>query len=203
MRLRACPWTGPSADDFDVPRAQAAAANPDGDPKDQPGPGIVLPDGQSCLFLDGSVEVASQSSRLWASNGAFAPALLGFTSTWQNTVDFNVETYNRTAIGDVTTRLELSAQTGQAEQVKAAWLQISNVVLGNRTSFYDVWTADEFTFHAFAPNQSTNMIAGVFNMSDATTLVVSLEDPLYRRATVSGYGPSGVPDLVALSLIHI
>ncbi|MHB2166590.1 porin [Alsobacter sp. R-9] len=97
--------------------------------------------------------------------------------------------------GDVTTRLELETVPGSSDLSRAS-IQVGAVIAGVETSFFDAWSADEFSFRALASSQSPTLLGVVGRPSDRATLSMSLEDTTFRRVAVFGYAGQAMPDVV-------
>lgn len=151
--------------------------------------------GDGCTKIGASFDVGMTMSwlRLSGLAGAFGRGLS--VTTYNNNATFEWGHTIPSAYGDIITRLSLQFDVS-GPTINEASVQIGPVVAGIETSFFDAWSADEFSFRALASSQSPALLGSVWRPSDAMTLSVSAEDSTFRRVTLSGYGGAALPDIV-------
>ncbi|SEB68284.1 Porin subfamily protein [Beijerinckia sp. 28-YEA-48] len=206
--VSACTETPPDSYSLDKPKAQIQAedeedteSDDDDDalPSGRKGKGIApglynAPFG--CLLIDGSVDTGTQTSIISTDKSRFSGAsrLTDTQSLLLGTVNFTHQT--STEFGSLTTRFGVQADPDGNATLPHASIQFGNAVVGVQPSFFNAWLALEFSFRALAATQSPLVAAYIFRPTDSSTLSISLEDPSYRRVTISGYGPTSYPDVV-------
>ncbi|WP_293868114.1 porin [uncultured Alsobacter sp.] len=211
--LRACPFAIPDSINapLSVLRDEIAADDDedDGDEDDDDeegddapeptppaikrGPGWLVGDG--CVFLGGEIDASMQVSRtggpLTRGNGRNLDR-----TTFAPLSTFALRHLVPTDHGDLIARLALDTVPGSTT-IRQASITFGPLVVGNDTSFFDAWSADEFSFRALASSQSPTIAGWTWRPADAVALSVSLEDQTFRQVTVSGYAGQSLPDVVA------
>ncbi|WP_091583142.1 hypothetical protein [Mesorhizobium qingshengii] len=206
----ACPWTPPDVDAIDKPQVQIDAEDNEdtstgdsrtsdtpgpGDTDSNAGPGFYLP-GYGCILFDGSVSSGVEATGVAAKGSRLTPPKKSAKTQWQLTEIANVTHYSQTEYGDLVTRLGVQGDQSKDLSISSASVTIGRGIIGIETSFFADWQADEFSFRALTSTQSPFLVAYVSRPTPNTTLTLSLEDPTFRRVTISGYGPQQFPDLV-------
>ncbi|QKC83438.1 hypothetical protein [Mesorhizobium sp. NZP2077] len=205
-RVLACPWTPPDAEDIDKPQAQLDAENESkdkptddsstaGDSDSDAGPGIYIP-GNGCILIDGSVDAGVEATSVTVKGSRLTPPTKSGMTQWQLADTLNITHYSQTDYGDLITRLGIEGDQSNNISLSSASVTLGRNVIGLETSFFADWQADEFSFRALATTQSPFLVAQVSRPTPNTTLTLSLEDPTFRRVTISGYGSPQFPDLV-------
>lgn len=165
----------------------------DGDASDPNSGGLKV--GAGCTKLGASFDVGMTLQWLRLSGLAAAFGRSVNVATYSNTGTIEWGHVVPSAYGDIITRLSLQFDvTGPT--INEASIQFGPVVAGIETSFFDAWSADEFSFRALASSQSPALFGAVWRPSDAMTLSASAEDSTFRRVTLSGYAGASLPDLV-------
>jgi hypothetical protein len=209
-RVLACPWTPPDADAIDKPQVQIDAEDKEGkstedsstsdtqgpgDADSNAGPGFYIP-GNGCLLIDGSIDTGVQVTSVTAKASRLTLPIKSGKTQWQLSDTLNITHYSQTDYGDLITRVGVQGDQAQTISLSSASVTLGRNVIGLATSFFADWQADEFSFRALASTQSPFMLAHVWRPTPNTTLTLSLEDPTFRRVTISGYGSPQFPDLV-------
>lgn len=205
------PWTPPDADAIDKPQAQIDAENSSGDEptddtstSDTPGPGDSDSDagpgfytpGQGCILFDGSVSSGFEATSVTAKGSPLTPPTKLGKTEWQLSESANFTHYSQTEYGDLITRFDIQGDQTNELSLSSASVTLGSSIIGLQTSFFADWQADEFSFRALTSTQSPFLIGYVSRPTPNTTLTLSLEDPMFRRVTISGYGSPQFPDLV-------
>lgn len=203
----ACPSAPPDGYSIEKPAAQLRAENDEGDDDEETeeppagdtgssgSPGLYDP-AFGCLLIDGAMYTGVQTSMGSAGQSRLAPAT---RVTDSQSLLLGVATFThhaQTEAGELTTRFGIEASQDSAA-IQFASIMYGNAIVGVQPSFFNGWLGWEFSFRALAAVQSPLVAAYVFRPTDNSTLSVALEDPTYRRITLSGYGPLGFPDAVA------
>jgi hypothetical protein len=202
--LQSCTYDAP--DDATAPVAANSADEADDDDDDEDdddddaGDGADgnvggLKAGDGCLKVGATLDVGMTLSWLRLSGLARGFGRDLNRTTFDNKATFEWGHVMTSAYGDIATRLALEFKVGSID-VNAASIRFGPVVAGAETSFFDAWTADEFTFRALASSQSPALLGYVWRPSDAMTVSLSAEDNTFRRITLTGYGGSTMPDVV-------
>ena len=206
-RMQACPWSPPAADAIDMPQAQIDAEaddDEDDDEDDAPskpgdvgssaGPGMYAA-GHGCILIDTSVNTGTQVNVTSTKIGGQGTSLTTSQSILLATA--NVTHYAPSEYGDIITRVSFGIDQANNGTMSQASIAIGKAVMGLHPSFYDAWAASEFSFRALTPSQSPMLAAVTFRPSDNSTVSLAIEDPSFRRTTISGYGGLRSPDLIA------
>ncbi len=151
--------------------------------------------GDGCLKVGATLDVGMTLSWLRLSGVASGFGRDLNRTTFDNKSTFEWGYVAPSPYGDIATRLALEFKVGSID-VTAASIRFGPLVAGAEPSFFDAWTADEFTFRALASSQSPALLGYVWRPSDAMTLSFSAEDNTFRRITLTGYGGTTMPDLV-------
>jgi hypothetical protein len=194
-RLQACPEAAP--DDYAVLPDPPGSEEDDDEDEDAEsssvGPGW-LTSSQNCLFPALEITTGLQALRNGGRDGGLLGPFRTIVSSQLNaTVGFTHVNYGWT--GGLVTTVRF-AGSGDASLSKAS-IHSKYFGFGIMGSRFDVWAGDEFAFRAIAPSQSPAIFSIVPWRSDTSLFVLSIEDPSFRRVSVSGYGPYRAPDVVA------
>ena len=195
-RLQACTEVAP--DDYAVLPDPPDEDDDDDDDDDDTetssvGPGWRVAN-QNCVFPSLEVTTGRQISRV----GGRLGRLLGPEKTQvagQLSATMGVTHVNYDWAGGLVTTIRFQG-SGDASLSQAS-IHSKYFGFGIMGSRFDVWAGDEFSFRAIAPSQSPTIFSVVPWRTDTSIVVLSLEDPSFRRITVSGYGPFRSPDVVA------
>lgn len=162
---------------------------------DWPGRGIGSLRGD-CLFLTGEVSAGWEFTRyLGRSARLVGPRLLpGTVSTILGS--FALTHVTPSAGTPLVTRLAIDLDGDGAMALTDASIAFGPVLAGLSASMFDVWSGDEFSFRALASSQSPALLAARLVDRPEAGLILSLEDPSFRRITLGGYGGLAVPDMV-------
>lgn len=199
-RLQACPEVAP--DDYavlpDPPDDDDEDPDDDDDDDDDDDASSVGPgwrvSSQNCIFPSLEVTTGRQIARI----GGRAGRLLGPEKTQvagQLSATMGMTHVNYDWAGGLVTTIRFQG-SGDASLSQAS-IHSKYFGFGIMGSRFDVWAGDEFSFRAIAPSQSPTIFSVVPWRSDTSIFVLSVEDPSFRRITVSGYGPFRTPDVVA------
>lgn len=180
-----------SSDDDDDDDGEDTGGN--GESADSNSGGLKL--GEGCTKIGATVDVGLTLSwlRLSGLAGSFGR---GFNvTTFDNNSTFEWGHVASGPFGDITSRLSIQfANSGPT--INEAAIQFGPLIAGIETSFFDAWSADEFSFRALASSQSPGLLGYVWRPSDAMTVSLSAEDNTFRRITLTGYDGSPMPDVV-------
>jgi hypothetical protein len=187
LDLRELDLSEADTDDGDDPTSETSA--------DWPGGGLRI-GADGCLFTTGEVNAGYEFTRRSGRSARFIGprALPGTISTVIGSVSF--AHLSRIGASPLVTRLSIDADADNNVTLTDASITFGPVLAGLSASAFDMWSGDEFSFRALASSQSPMVLAArVLDRPDAA-IVVSLEDPSFRRVTLGGYGGLTVPDLV-------
>ncbi len=195
--LPACPFGLP--EDFGaIPQPQDPTSEEGSDEQDEPSPGIALPNSSGCLFLSQEVISGSELKSVRTRNTGGDPGALNvLSSTSQLGATFGLTHVDGRLEDPLVTALSIRAGPDGQASLNQVSIGNSRFTAGMDSSRFDSWGGDEFSFRSLAPAQSPAQAAAVLGKGERWIALVSLEDPSFRRVTVSGYGGSNQPDLVA------
>jgi hypothetical protein len=174
-------------EDEDGEEGEAPAAS-----ASKPGPGWLVGDG--CVFLGGEIDASISVGRI----GGQLTRGIGRSvdqTTYAPKSTFTIRHLVPTDRGDLIARFAMDTVPGSTT-VSQASITFGPLVVGNDTSFFDAWSADEFSFRALASSQSPTILGWTWRPADAVALSVALEDSTFRRVTISGYAGQSLPDIV-------
>ncbi len=197
-RLRACPQSAP--DDYAMlPDAPSQDEDDDEDDDDEDedatsvGPGWLV-SSHDCIFPSLEITSGRQITRIGLKSGKLPGDGKAVVSSQLNTTLGFTHVNHAWAGGLVTTIRIAGAGDASLSQASIHSMYFGFGIMGSR---FDVWAGDEFSFRAIAPSQSPTIFSVVPWRSDTSILTLSLEDPSFRRVSISGYGPYRAPDVVA------
>ncbi len=196
--LTICPFASP--DEFGVvPEPETASDDEDEDddddddePEDEPG-GLSVGGGR-CLFPKLEIVVGNQSNLALASLSI--GSLKAASVNGQLGVTFGLTHVDRSPGDPIVTTLSMRGDGDGNFSVDQASVNTSSFAIGMQASRFDAWAGDEFTFRSLAPSQSPGQVSGVVWRGAQSIALISVEDPAFRRITVSGYAGLRWPDLV-------
>jgi hypothetical protein len=151
---------------------------------------------ESCLFFSGEVRTGYEFTRFIGPSARLigTRGLPGTITTAIGTITLTHVT--RSDLGDIVTRFSADASAGDFALTEAS-VGVGRFIGGLTTSLFDVWSGDEFSFRALASSQSPMLAAWKLASGPNHAVVVSFEEPSFRRVTLTGYAGVGRPDVVA------
>ena len=196
-QLTACPFGLP--DEFGaIPQAVAASEEGDDDDEEEPSPGIALPHGAGCLFLSQEVISGTELKRVRTTNSSdFVGSQTILTTSSQLGATFGMTHVDGRLEDPLVTALSIRGGPDGQASLNQVSIGTSRFMAGIDSSRFDVWAGDEFSFRSLAPAQSPGQAAAVLWRGQGSIALISIEDPSFRRISVSGYGAVSQPDVVA------
>jgi hypothetical protein len=181
-----------------IPQPQDPSSEDESDEQEEPSPGIALPNNAGCMFLSQEVTSGSELKSVTTRNAGGTPdALSVLTSTSQLGATFGMTHVDGRLEDPLVTALSFRGGPDGQASLNQVSIGNSRFMAGIDSSRFDVWAGDEFSFRSLAPAQSPGQVAAVLWKGERSIALVSLEDPYFRRVTVSGYGSVNQPDMVA------
>lgn len=195
----ACPLDAP--EDYAVLPDPPGADDEDDEDEDEDedesessaGPGIRVGPNQ-CIFPNLEVTAGNQSAWLGGAIGKGLGPMANAPFVGQLNTTIGLTHVDNSWAGGLVTVISYAGSSDFS--LSQASVHSKYFGFGLMSSRFDAWSGDEFSFRAIAPSQSPYIMSIVPWRSDNSIFVISAEDPVFRRVTVSGYGPSRMPDAI-------